>query len=216
MGVVVISQVRLFRECLIQALNTDPNVRVLATCATLAQALDSAESLRPQMILLDAAFPEGILATAPLRQASPASQIVAMALAETEGNILDWAEAGIAGYVPDTASMTELPDLLRQIRWGEQSCSSQIAGSLLRRLGRLGRRGESREDVPSPDLTPRERVILRHISAGLSNKDIARQLDISLGTAKSHVHNIFGKLNLKNRAQVAARMSGRFGEGLKA
>ena len=201
---VVVSQVCLFRECLSQSLASDPIVRVLEVCATLEHALDSVDSLRPQMILLDAAFHGGASTAAQLLLAGPAAQVVAVALQETEENILDWAEAGIAGYVPDTASMSELPDLLRQICWGEQLCSSRIAGSLLRRIGRLGRAGEAR--APTVDLTPRERVILRHIGAGLTNKDIARQLDISLGTAKSHVHNIFGKLNLRSRAQVAARL----------
>jgi DNA-binding NarL/FixJ family response regulator len=212
---VMVSQVCLFREYVSQSLKSDPVVRVLEVCATLEHGLESVESLQPQMILLDAAFHKGIAAAAQLRQSAPEAQLVAVAIDETEENILDWAEAGIAGYVPNTASMAELPVLLRQIRWGEQSCSSRIAGSLLRRIGRLerDRGGDQRGRPPMPDLTPRERVILRHISAGLTNKDIARQLDISLGTAKSHVHNIFGKLNLRSRAQVAARMGSPLGIG---
>ena len=210
---VVVSQVCLFRECVSQSLARDSSVRVLEVCATLEHALDSVESLQPRMILLDAAFHGGPGVAARLRQAGGEAQVVAVALEETEENILDWAEAGISGYVPDTASMNEIPALLRQILWGEQSCSSRIAGSLLRRVGRLQRGGEPRATATTVELTPRERVILRHIGAGLTNKDIARQLDISLGTAKSHVHNIFGKLNLTSRAQVAARMRGRLGVG---
>ena len=212
-AVVVVSQVRLFRECVSQALAHDASVRVLEVCATLEHALESVESLRPRMILLDAAFHGGPAVAARLRQTGDDAQVVAVALEETEENILDWAEAGISGYVPDTASMSEIPALLRQILWGEQSCSSRIAGSLLRRIGRSHRGADPRPTATSVDLTPRERVILRHIGAGLTNKDIARQLDISLGTAKSHVHNIFGKLNLTRRAQVAARMGGRLGVG---
>jgi DNA-binding NarL/FixJ family response regulator len=208
---VVVSQVCLFRECVSQSLAHDPSVRVLEVCATLDHALESVESLQPQMILLDAAFHGGPAVAARLRHAGGEAQVVALALEETEENILDWAEAGISGYVPDTASMSEIPALLRQILWGEQSCSSRIAGSLLRRVGGLQRGGEPR--AAPVDLTPRERVILRHIGAGLTNKDIARQLDISLGTAKSHVHNIFGKLKLTSRGQVAARMRGRLGAG---
>ncbi len=201
---VVVSHVCLFRECVVQALASDPSVRVLEACATLDHALNAIEHLSPRMILLDAAFHGGPATAARLRTAGADAQVVAVALQETEQNILDWAEAGIAGYVPDSASMSELAALLKQIRWGEQSCSSRIAGSLLRRIGRMGRAGEP--PAPAIDLTPRERVILRHIGAGMTNKDIARQLDISLGTAKSHVHNIFGKLKLSRRAQVAARL----------
>lgn len=212
---ILISQVCLFREYVSHALANDSTLKVVRVCETLDQGLGAVETLQPQMILLDAAFTAGPAATARLRHASPAAQVVAVALEETEETILDWAEAGMAGYVPSTASMSELPRLLRQIRWGEQSCSSRIAGSLLRRIGRMGHGREAGRQAPSVDLTPRERVILRHIRDGLTNKDIARQLDISLGTAKSHVHNIFGKLNLRSRAQVAARLARPLAEGLE-
>ena len=200
---IIVSRVRLIRECLSQALSSDPSIQVLEVCAELGHALESIESLRPGMVLLDAAFRGGSSVASQLGRMFPRTQIVAVALSETEDTILDWAEAGIAGYVPDTASMRELPILLTQIHRGEQTCPSRIAGSLLRGMARPGPDGKIRTKGGGVALTPRERVIMRHIGAGLSNKDIARSLDISLGTAKSHVHNIFGKLNLRSRTQLA-------------
>lgn len=203
---VIVSQVCLLRECIGKSLDQDASIRVVGDCATLDHALASMENLGPDMILLDAAFSGGANAAAQLSEAGGTTQIVAVGLEESEENILDWAEAGIAGYVADTASMGELPQLLKQIRWGGQSCSSRVVGALLRRVGRMGKRGELPGGAPLAELTPREKTIHRCIGVGLTNKDIARQLNISIGTTKSHVHNILGKLNLTNRAQVAARM----------
>lgn len=203
-GAALLSHVRLLRECLSQSLAADPDVGPVCACSTLDELLQSLASLGPPMVMVDAAFRDGAAVAADLRRRDPVIEIVAVALEETEENILEWAGAGITGYIPSTASMAEIPVLLRQIRSGEQPCSSRIAGSLLRRVGSLG--GPPRPAAcEGADLTPRERVILQQIRAGLTNKDIARRLDISLGTTKTHVHNIFGKLNLRSRSQVALR-----------
>lgn len=204
--VIIVSQLRLFRECLSESLAGDKAIHILDACATLDQALESVERLSPDLVLLDARFAGGARVGAQLNDKAGGARIVAMALEESEETILDWARCGIAGYVADTASIRDFPRLLRQIRWGRQVCASHVVSGLLRRIGRMGRDSEART-TPQAPLTPRERTIQHYIGAGFSNKDIARQLDISVGTAKSHVHNILGKLNLTNRAQVAARLS---------
>jgi two-component system nitrate/nitrite response regulator NarL len=205
---IVVSQVRLYCDCLVEMLARDPIVQVRAGCATLEHALAAAATLRPGMVLLDASFPDGTGAAAQLRTVLPAARIVAVAVAETEETILSWAEAGITGYVPDTMSLSELPSLLRQICSGEQFCSSRIAGALLRRVG-----ARPNTHHPEPDaqasLTHRERDILGLVAAGLTNKEIARRLDIGIGTTKTHVHNILGKLQLSNRLQIAAQLNKR-------
>jgi two-component system nitrate/nitrite response regulator NarL len=204
-GAVLLSHVRLFRECVAQSLAADPDVGPVAACATPEELFETLATQTPPVVMVDAAFRGGAAVAADLRQRDPVVHIVAVALEENEETILDWAEAGITGYIPSTASTAEIPVLLRQIRRGEQSCSSRIAGSLLRRIGTLGVRSTP-AGCDGADLTPRERVILQQIRAGLTNKAIARRLDISLGTTKTHVHNIFSKLNLHSRAQVALRM----------
>jgi DNA-binding NarL/FixJ family response regulator len=94
--------------------------------------------------------------------------------------------------------------LIGQISRGEQACPSHIAGSLLRRLAATA------PAVPAtplaPQLTRRESEILALVGEGLSNKDIARRLGISLGTTKSHVHNLLGKLSVPRRADAMTRV----------
>lgn len=206
--VIIVSQVCLFRECVRHAIFDDEAIRVLDSVATFDHALASVESLNPDMVLLDFRFPRGATVAAQLNKAARNAQIVAMALEESEEHVVDWAEAGIAGYVADTASTRDFSGLLRQIRWGRQICTSHVMGGLLRRIRRIGLEGGSLAITPSPRLTPRERVIQHHLGEGLSNKEIARQLNITVGTTKSHVHNILAKLNLTNRTQVAVRLCG--------
>jgi DNA-binding NarL/FixJ family response regulator len=197
----VISAIRLLRESLIEILGRDD--RPCAEAATLSGALDVAREYRPTLVLLDSGLPEGTLAAARIADALPTARLIAFGIAETEEDVLAWVEAGVTGYVPNTASVADLLNLIEGITRGEQACPSRIAGSLLRRLAAQGR---DRILAPEPQLlTRREHEILGLISAGLSNKDIARRLSISLGTTKSHVHNLLGKLSLRRRSEIMVR-----------
>jgi two-component system nitrate/nitrite response regulator NarL len=201
----IVSEVCFLRESLAEIL-TRAGIMVFGQSGTLPLALAIAEARQPEIVLLDVAFPGGVAAAMSLAAALPKASVVALAIAETEENVLAWAEAGIAGYVPNTASVDDLVSLIGQIRRGEQTCPTRIAGSLLRRIGAGGRSGKQAPALSTP-LTRRELEISRLIATGLSNKDIARRLGISLGTTKSHVHNLLGKLSVQRRAEVIARMN---------
>jgi two-component system nitrate/nitrite response regulator NarL len=204
LGALIVSNVRFLRESLAEILARAPGLHVCGQCATLAHALAAVEAHQPGIVLLDVAFPGGIVAAARLSASGPEVRVVAFAVTETEENVLAWAEAGIAGYVPDTASVDDLVALIGQISRGEQACPSRIAGSLLRRIAATARGAGPTSS--SPPLTRREVEILQLVGAGLSNKDIARRLGISLSTTKSHVHSLLGKLNLQRRAEVMAQV----------
>ena len=202
--VLVVSTIRLLRESLVEILGR--NGRHCSEADTLAAALGAARSPAPALILLDSTLREGSAAVARVAQAHPAARTIVFGIAETEENVLAWVEAGVAGYVPNTASVADLLALVEGIARGEQACSSRIAGSLLRRLVSQAR---GRGPTPVPlSLTRREQEIVRLIGCGLSNKDIARRLSISLGTTKSHVHNLLGKLGMHRRTEVMARADG--------
>jgi two-component system, NarL family, nitrate/nitrite response regulator NarL len=202
----IVSEARFLRESLAEILTRVASIRVCGLSGTLAHALATAQAQRPEIVLLDVAFPGGIQAAARLSAAVPEASVVALAIAETEENVLAWAEAGIAGYVPNTASVDDLVSLIEQIRRGEQTCPTRIVGSLLRRIGASERAAKPSLPSATP-LTRRELEISRLIATGFSNKDIARRLGISLGTTKSHVHNLLGKLSVQRRAEVMARMN---------
>ena len=199
-----LSDIRFFREGLAEVLKREGKFGAVGLAANIDEALAAAADARPRIILIDVALPDGLTAVPRLRNLSPQPQIVALALAETEPAVIAWAEAGVSGYVPRSAALGELVTLLEGIMRGEQACSGNIAAGLLRWISQSPRRVEPQAVTVEPSsLTVREEQVVRLIGAGLSNKEIARQLKIGLGTTKSHVHNVLGKLELKRRSQVA-------------
>ena len=135
---------------------------------------------------------------------SPGMRIVVSSVRETEDDVVVWAEAGVIGYIPRTTPLGDFVRLIMDIHSGEQVCSGRVAAGLLRRIAHAAN-GSTRHNrlVAVPELTRRERQTAELIKSGLSDKEIARRLNISLGTTKSHVHNLLGKLNARRRTEVA-------------
>jgi len=203
----IVSEIRFLSEGLAEILARDPWIEISGVSTSMPDAISTSRALLPDFILLDAALDGGLAAVAQFRDAVPGVCVVALAIAETEQDVVSWAEAGVAGYIPRTAALAELVQLLIAINDDRQPCSSRVVFGLLRRLGAGGGRAHDEDRSVFP-LTGRELQISELISAGLSNKEIARRLNIELSTTKSHVHNLLGKLNLQRRGQVGARTRG--------
>lgn len=161
---------------------------------------------QPDIVLLDAALPDGPAAIARIRDVARQTPVVVIAVAESAAEVIAWAEAGAEGYIPKTASLADIAPLLVNILHGKQTCSENVAAGLFRRLSSAGNANGEPNSVPHPLLTAREVQIAQMISAGMSNKDIARRLNIGLATAKTHVHHLLGKLGLQRRDQAASWM----------
>jgi DNA-binding NarL/FixJ family response regulator len=203
--VLIASEIRFLREGSREALGHHSPFAISGLSESLNDALASARDLKPAIVLLDASFKNGTSAIRLIRAVDPEIQVVVFAVAETEENIIAWAEAGAAGYIPTTAALCDLVHLLVDIMHGNQICSGRVAAGLMRRLAGAAKSGNGlRHEQAAPALTAREHQIIRLVTSGLSNKEIARKLNIELSTTKSHVHNVLGKLNLQRRGQVAS------------
>ena len=171
------------------------------------EALRQIVDNQPDIVLLDEAFPDGPAAVGHIRDIVPEIPVVVIAVTESAEEIIAWAKAGVAGYIPRTAGLADIVPLLLDTMRGEQACSGRVAAGLLRRLSNVGTtNGEHHDITTSPMLTAREAQIAQMIAAGMSNKDIARRLNIGVATAKTHVHHLLGKLNLRRRGQAASWM----------
>jgi DNA-binding NarL/FixJ family response regulator len=201
--IVILSEVRFVRESVAEVLGRDPGIAVLGHYAVLDKALDQMVTQRANIFLLDAAFVGGTSAVRQIREAAAEVRIVVLAVIEAQQNVITWAEAGVAGYIPSTAALTDMAKLLQDITHGKQACSEKVAAALLHRIA-CGASNDQHAPTSPSALTPRELQILNLIDAGLSNKEIARRLVISLGTTKSHVHSLLSKLNVQRRGQAAA------------
>jgi two-component system nitrate/nitrite response regulator NarL len=208
LSVLIVSEVRLLGEGLMEAFSHNGDLLISGYCSDLEETFAKVLELMPNIVLLDAAFRDGFGLVGRIWDAAPEVRVVVLALAETAEGVIAWAEAGAAGYIPRTAGLAEVVPTLVGIMRGEQPCPGSVVGALLRRLSNLPSLGNESSDAPPPAsaLTVRELQIIDLICAGLSNKDIARRLNIGLATTKSHVHNLLGKLNLQRRSQAALWM----------
>jgi len=207
--ILVVWGVRFLGEGLAELLERDPFVAVVGLCTDLSEAVALTPVMQPDVILLDARIPEAAVAVRRALDIAPGMRIVASGVRETEDDILAWAEAGVIGYIPGTAALGDFTRLVKDIHAGEQDCSSRVAAGLLRQVGLIARRGTSpRIPLLAPTLTKREWQVAELIRSGLSDKEIARRLNISLAITKSHVHNLLGKFRVRRRNQVADYVRG--------
>lgn len=202
---VLASHVRLFRDGLAHFLGNEHDLSLAASFSQAVAALAHARSTRPEVILIDAAMPGARSLVAAVSALDPRPAVVILSIAAEEQEFLDWAEAGIDGFVPCEGSLRELVDTVRAAVRGELRCSSRLAGSLLRRMAEsAAMRGAAGLDVESAPLTPREQNIVALLDQNLSNKEIAQRLHIEVATVKTHVHHVLEKLQLRRRTEAAA------------
>lgn len=199
---------RVHREALALALSQSRRVRVLGTASHREEILTHLAEAPPDIVLVDFAMPEAASIVAEIRRRTPSVKVVAITLGDTEAEVIQLAEAGVAGYVLPDGSLDDLTIAVESAVRGELYCPPRVAFTLLRRVGAiaLGARQRSKpETEPSPvdELTGREREILQLVDQGMSNKQIARQLGIEVATAKNHVHNILRKLHVHRRIEAS-------------
>jgi len=200
--VLIISEVRLYREGLGRLLPGDERLEIVGSAAAVADALERLEGLPepPEAVLLDA--PAGLEALRALAQAVPAARIIVLNVSDTdEEAVIAWAEAGVSGLLARDAAVEEVAQAVATTAGGGTVCSPRLAALLLRGAARAA------EDR-APPLTSRERQIAELLEQGLSNKEIAARLEIGVPTVKNHVHSILTKLKASRRGQAAAMLRG--------
>jgi two-component system, NarL family, nitrate/nitrite response regulator NarL len=200
--IAVASGIRLYREGLAASLGGLVAFEVVATAVDAERSLDALAAARPDVVLLDASGERSVRAVRALASALPSARVLALAVVEAEADVIPLAEAGVAGYLTVDQSLAELAETIVAVARGENPCSPGLAAMLLRRVTVLAC---VRAHDGGAALTTREREILALLERGLSNKEIARDLQIGVATVKNHVHNILGKLDVPTRGAAAAR-----------
>lgn len=202
-----------FRSGLRALLATAPDLAVVGEASSGVEAITSASSLQPDVILMDVTMPDGdgIEATRRILDGSPHVAIVILTMDGGDEPVLAALRAGARGYVLKGAQRMELFRAIRAVASGEALFGPDIARRLSSYLGPV----DAPPAPPFPGLTDREREILDLIAAGRSNAEITSRLVVSPKTVRNHVSNIFSKLGVRDRAEaiVIAREAGMGGAG---
>ena len=206
----IVSDIAFVREALAKILMDDFNIVIAGASHHVQDLHRLSDTWDIRVILLDAAISEGVAIIRQARTIAPRARVVVFGVVETDATVIAWAEAGIAGYVPRTSGLADLARAVSATLRGEQVCTARVASGLIRRLGERPRAiSIEAVEADSTRHTARESEILRMLADGHSNKDIARKLNIAVGTTKSHVHHLLQKLKLARRGQAAGWLSAR-------
>jgi two-component system, NarL family, response regulator LiaR len=189
------------REGLAGMLNTQGDLQVVGTACDGLDAVRQAESLEPDVTLMDLDMPNmnGAVAIRQIRERRPDARIVVLTAYDTDERILDAIEAGAQGYILKGTPRDELFRAVRVVHQGGSLLEPSVAAKLLGRVGQLLRR----DDGPDA-LTDREMEVLQHMVRGYRNKEIAERLYITERTVKFHAGIIFQKLNVSSRSEAIA------------
>ncbi|WSZ86906.1 response regulator transcription factor [Streptomyces sp. NBC_00859] len=197
-------------EALIRAgiravIGADPSIEVVAEAADGHEAVELALKHRPDVALLDIRMPrvDGLRAAAELRAAVPATALVMLTTFSEDEYIVRALDSGVSGFLLKSGDPRELIAGVQAAAAGAAFLSPAVARRVLTHLGtgRLSRAAEARARLDP--LTDRERQVVALVGSGLSNAEIGTALHVVEGTVKAHVSSVLGRLELRNRVQLA-------------
>jgi DNA-binding NarL/FixJ family response regulator len=184
------------------------DIEVVGEAGDGAEAIDQANALRPDIVVMDLMMPgvDGIEATARIKAELPGVEIIAITSFIEEARVVAAIEAGASGFLLKDAEADELAAAIRSAAAGEVYLDPAVAGIVAHRMragsqANGGRAGDGSAAIAA--LTVRERDVLARVARGLPNRQIAADLGITERTARTHVSNILAKLGLASRTQAA-------------
>ena len=202
----------LFREGLRTLLSVHPDFDVVGEASNGREAINLVQSTGASVVLMDLQMPvlDGVAATRHLRDERPECKVIVLTTFDDDELVFDGLRAGAVGYLLKDAPSEKLAEAIRVAARGETFLQPSVAGKVVAEFARLSRKTSERPDSHNEPLSEREREIVRLISKGASNREIAEALFLAEGTVKNHVTNILGKLHVRDRTQAAikARDSG--------
>ena len=189
--ILIVDDHAMVRLALAEAIERQDDLQLVGEAENGAKALELHRTLRPDVVTMDYRLPDrdGEEVIAAIKSEFPAARILLLSIFETEECVYRATQAGALGYVSKAAEIDEMIAGIRAVARGEEYFSAGLAAKLDERRARDG-------------LSPRELDVLKHLAAGLSNKEICTALDMAASTVKHHLERIFTKLDAKDRTQA--------------
>lgn len=193
----------LFRQGVRKLLELEKDIKVVGEANNGIEMLDVLKKLAPDVILLDIGMPQmdGVTASYKIKKILPDSEIIILTIYEDEPYIFEAIKGGAKGYLLKDVPIEELLEAIRRVYKGEALVQPVIATKVLKEFAMMDKRKIRGDDKFI--LTERENEILRLITLGGTNKEIASKLGIAEKTVKNHISSIFQTLHVNNRTKAA-------------
>ncbi|MFH1372358.1 MAG: response regulator transcription factor [bacterium] len=204
--VLLIEDNRLLREGITAMLNDQPDIRAVSMVGN-GDALEKAKKIKPQVVLLDLGlrYQNSLRVAENIKKKYSKTEIVVMDLIPGQEEVVEFVKAGVSGFILKDATLDDFLDTIRTVANGKKVLPPSLTGSLFSQIVECAvHSGKADRMMNAVKLTKRESDIIDLISRGMSNKEIAKELNIAVHTVKSHVHNILEKLALRTRLEIAS------------
>jgi two-component system response regulator DegU len=194
----------LYTEGLLLILRQQEQLEVVGCATSGLEAIDMVGVVKPDVLLLDIKLPEmeGIEILPAIKQKSPATKTLMLTSSPTQDNLEDSVRLGAKGYLARNAGVSDLLKAVKAIHSGEMWLSRKLIARLFEKEVATNHDGGDRHPSMKTTLTKREQEILRLLTKGISNKEMAETLYISEKTVKTHLNSIFKKLKVARRLQA--------------
>ena len=210
-NLLLVNETRLMGNVIAAALEGETDINVVGCVISMDDAMKIVRENEVDVALVSTRLPDlgALKLTNAITELKPSTKVLALGLTEEKQNVLRYVEAGATGYVLKDDSLEDLIETVRAAQDGKVFVSPQIAAAIMERLSGLARIFSDVENniTNATDLTSRELEVLKLISEGRTNQQIAENLVIEIGTVKNHVHNILDKLHVSSRREAAAYLA---------
>jgi len=198
--VLIVDDHAIVRKGICALLATESQIEVVAEASNGREAVEKAQALGPDVILMDIVMPEmdGLEAIHHIIEHQPEIRILVLTSFASVDMVLPAIKAGALGYLLKDSGPEELVRAINQVHCGQSSLHPAIARKLLQEISHPSAHGPD-----SDSLTEREVTVLKLVAQGCSNREIANQLTVSEATVRTHVSHILAKLELSSRTQAA-------------
>lgn len=202
----LIEEMRILRDCITSLVSTQPDMRIVAACDGNGNILQVAHEVNPDLLLLGIGrgHQNSLQIVRSMKKESPELKVIGMGLGPAQTDIAEYVKAGASGLILKDATRSDCLGTIRAVVRGKTVIPQLLAGEPLSNVIDLASKKEGWSKPARTKMTNREREIMELIvERGLSNKEIARHLNVATFTIKSHVQRILIKLGVHSRLQIA-------------